>query len=96
MLNRSFGVEDIFKQTIQLGIGISFAYIDGNHSYEHVKRDFKNVDNYLINTGFILFDDSMDGLRFGSALFMKEMKRNKNYQLIDKNPYYLFKKVINQ
>lgn len=37
----------------------------------------------------------MYGLRFGSALFMKEMKRNKNYQLIDKNPNYLFKKVIN-
>jgi hypothetical protein len=85
--------KDIFNQTIQLGTRISFAYIDGNHYYEYIKRDFENVDKYLINSGFILFDDSMDGSQFGSSLFMKEMKRNKNYQLIDKNPNYLFKKI---
>ena len=88
-------VTDIFNQSIQFGAKISFAYIDGNHYYEYVKRDFENVDKYLINLGFILFDDSMDSSQFGSSLFMKEMKQNKNYQLINKNPNYLFKKTLN-
>jgi len=51
---------DIFKREFILGGKISFAYIDGNHSYEYVKRDFLNCDKYLENGGFILFDDSAD------------------------------------
>ncbi len=85
--------KDIFNQTIQLGTEISFAYIDGNHDYEYVKRDFENVDKHLMNAGFILFDDSMDDSPFGSTVFMKEMKAHKNYRLIDKNPNYLFQKL---
>ena len=50
-------IKDIFNQTIQLGTAISFAYIDGNHAYEYVKRDFENVDKHLLKSGFILFDD---------------------------------------
>jgi len=86
-------VKDIFNQTVQLGTQISFAYIDGNHDYKYAKRDFENVDKYLLNSGFILFDDSMDDSPFGSTLFMKEMKAHKNYQFIDKNPNYLFQKI---
>lgn len=85
--------KDLFGQETQMGVPLSFAYIDGDHSYEYVKRDFNNVDKYLLESGFILFDDSMDEMSFGSAIFMKEMKENKNYQLITKNPNYLFKKV---
>jgi len=85
-------VKDIFNETVQLGAEISFAYIDGNHEYEYAKRDFENVDKHLMNLGFILFDDSMDDSPFGSTLFMKEMKANKNYKLIEKNPNYLFQK----
>jgi hypothetical protein len=85
--------KDIFNQTVQLGTAISFAYIDGNHAYEYVKRDFENVDKHLMHSGFILFDDSMDDSPFGSTLFMKEMKQHKNYKLIAKNPNYLFQKL---
>lgn len=88
-------ITDIFERSIQLGAPISFAYIDGNHEYQYVKRDFENVDRYLMEMGFILFDDSLGGMQFGSALFMKEMKKNKGYQLINKNPNYLFQKINN-
>jgi hypothetical protein len=84
--------EDLFGRTIQLGSPISFAYIDGNHQYDFVKRDFEHVDEFLMESGFILFDDSMDGLPFGSARFMQEMRKNKRYQFIRKNPNYLFQK----
>ena len=91
--DKKVNTKDIFNQTIQLGTQISFAYIDGNHEYEYVKRDFENVDTHLMKSGFILFDDSMDDSPFGSTVFMKEMKANKNYKFIDKNPNYLFQKL---
>ena len=90
--DKKIKAEDIFNQTIQLGKSISFAYIDGNHAYQYIKRDFENVDKYLMSSGFVLFDDSQDSSQFGSALFMREMKQNTNYQLIEKNPNYLFQK----
>ncbi len=85
--------KDLFGTEVQLGEPISFAYIDGNHAYDFAKRDFENVDKHLMNSGFILFDDSMDDSPFGSTIFMKEMKAHKNYRLIDKNPNYLFQKL---
>ena len=86
-------MQDVFGRKLRLGDSISFAYIDGNHAYNFVKSDFENVNNYLQIDGLILFDDSKDGLKFGSAEFMTDMLQNPNYKLIDKNPNYLFKKV---
>src|SRR5687768_7168160 len=37
-------VRDILDRPVQLGGKISFAYIDGNHSYDFAKRDFENTD----------------------------------------------------
>ncbi|CAN5623784.1 hypothetical protein BH11BAC2_BH11BAC2_11080 [soil metagenome] len=85
---------DVFNRTCKLGGNLSFAFIDGNHTYDYVKRDFENTDKYLLKGGFILFDDSADHWDFGSSNFMDEMKKNKNYALVFKNPNYLFKKVI--
>ncbi len=87
-------IKDLFERDIQLGDPISFAYIDGDHSYEYAKRDFENVNKHLVKSGFVLFDDSIDGSHFGSALFMKEMKKNKNYKFVSKNPNYLFQKIV--
>lgn len=86
-------VHDVFGRSIQLGGQFSFCYIDGNHTYEFAKRDFDNVDLYLEPGGFVLFDDSSDADPFDLARLMKEIKRKKNYQLIMKNPNYLFKKL---
>jgi len=83
---------DIFNRTVQLGGKISFAYIDGNHTYDFAKRDFENVDRYLDNGGFILFDDSFDANQFGLSKLMNEIKQMDGYKLIMKNPNYLFQK----
>ena len=32
---------DIFGRKVELGGSFSFCYIDGNHSYEFAKRDFR-------------------------------------------------------
>jgi hypothetical protein len=52
---------DYFGRSVQLGGPISFAYIDGNHTYIQSKKDFENVDRHLEPYGFIVFDDSADG-----------------------------------
>lgn len=89
-------VSDVFGRDINLGGKISFCYIDGNHTYEFAKRDFDNVDKYLELGGFVLFDDSSDLDPFGLTRLMKEIVRNRDYELVMKNPNYLFKKVAQQ
>jgi hypothetical protein len=84
---------DVFGRNISLGGKICFCYIDGNHTYEFVKRDFDNVDQYLELGGFVLFDDSSDRDPFGLTRLMNEIRRNQNYKLVMKNPNYLFKKI---
>lgn len=84
--------KDVMGREIKLGGKISFAYIDGNHSYEFAERDFLNVDKYLEKGGFVLFDDSADYSEFECRLVAKEVLKNKKYDLVLKNPNYLFRK----
>ena len=72
---------------------ISFAFIDGNHTYPFVKRDFENVDKLLEIGGFLLFDDSADYLGWGSCKVAKEVSKNPHYKLIIQNPNYFFEKI---
>jgi hypothetical protein len=86
-------VNDVLGRSIRLGGSISFCYIDGNHQYENVKRDFENVHKYLELDGFILFDDSADGVPAGSATLMKQIVKHQSYELVIKNPNYLFRRI---
>jgi len=86
-------VKDVFERDVRLGGKISFCFIDGNHSYDYVKRDFENTDKFLEKGGFILFDDSADYYDFGSSKLMKEIKNNDNYRVVLKNPDYLIQKI---
>lgn len=72
---------------------ISFAYIDGNHTYPFAKRDFENVDKLLEVGGFVLFDDSADFVSWGSNKVAREVNKLPNYKLIKKNPCYFFQKI---
>lgn len=84
---------DIFDKKVKLGGNISFAYIDGNHTYEFAKRDFQNVSKYLDYGGFILFDDTGDHTHFPCKELMPEIIDNSEYELVMKNPNYLFRKI---
>ena len=90
---RRESMEDVFGNTIDLGGPISFAYIDGNHTYPFAKRDFLNCDKHLVVDGFLLFDDSSDSSPFGVNQLMKEIVDSGRYELVIKNPHYLFKKT---
>ncbi|MDR3596507.1 class I SAM-dependent methyltransferase [Clostridium sp.] len=85
--------KDLFDRDIALGGQISFAYIDGNHKYDFVERDFNNCDKYLENNGFILFDDSADFTEWEVRNVIKKVKKTNRYKIIMKNPNYLFQKI---
>ncbi len=72
---------------------ISFAFIDGNHTYDFVRRDFEGIDRHLEIGGFVLFDDSSDSGGFEVNRLMKEVEALPRYDLVAKNPNYLFRKV---
>lgn len=93
-------VTDIVSSgTMKLGGPIGFAFIDGDHQYEPARRDFENVDEFLVPGGFVLFDDSgddalgPDGLPWGSWRVAKEVEASGRYELIAKQPNYLFRKI---
>lgn len=84
---------DVFGRTVTLGGPMSFCYIDGNHTCAFAKRDFTNTDEFLVTDGFVLFDDSYDGNRFGLTGLMRELEKDRRYELVARNPNYLFRKV---
>jgi len=84
--------KDLFGREARLGGPISFAYVDGAHTYEGSWADFCNVDRFLQRGGFVLFDDSDDGGRFGSTRTAQEVGRDRRYELVFKSPNYLFRK----
>lgn len=91
--NQAAEATDVFGRTTALGGAISFAYVDGNHQLEFVRRDFQHIDRHLAKGGFIFFDDSASFIESGMHGFMREMKRNDGYKLVLKNPNQLWQKI---
>lgn len=81
---------DVFGRQAQLGGAMSFAYIDGDHSYDQARRDVENTLEYLLPGGYLLLDDSADYWKYGSVQLAKEMRRWKGLNLVMKNPNYLY------
>ena len=82
---------DFFGNSAQLGGPISFAYIDGDHTYAQSKRDFENVDRHLEPGGFIVFDDSGSG-KFGCSKVAEEVAALARYELISRQQNYCVRK----
>ena len=83
---------DVFGRAVRLGGPISFCYIDGNHAYEYVRRDFEDADEFLERGGFLLFDDSSDGTHWDVTRVRDEVLASGRYEVAAKNPNYLFRK----
>jgi hypothetical protein len=91
--NKKEKSKDIFGREIDLGGSISFAYIDGNHTYDFAKRDFENTDKWLEKGGFILFDDSGDFSNWEVKKVISELKQSGRYEVVAANPNYLVRKI---
>lgn len=82
----------------RLGGPIGFCFLDGSHEHGSVLRDFMNADELLVGGGFVLFNDSGDaaagpgGKPWGSRKVAKEVEASRRYELVSKDPNYLFRK----
>jgi Methyltransferase domain len=86
-------VADVHGRQLTLGGTLSLCYVDGGHDYASVKRDFESCAQYLSPGGFILFDDSSDDSGFdGVRQLVREVQSHGSFQLVLKNPNYLFRK----
>ena len=66
---------------------LDFVFIDGDHTYESVKKDFENFDKYLNIGGHMLFHGSCSTRPYtthkeGTVKLMLELKRSEKYKLI--------------
>ena len=62
-------------------IPISLLWIDGDHRYEAVYRDFYCWEQYLEVNAKIVFDDAKN-VNLGSTIFIKELLNTKRYKVI--------------
>ena len=87
-------VTDFLGNDAALGGPISFAYVDGNHSYEGGKRDFLNVDRFLVEGGYLMLDDSSDDSSYKELVqLVSEISKKAKYELVLKAPNYCFRKT---
>ena len=86
-------VVDVFGRNAKLGGQFSLCFIDGDHSYEAVRRDFENCDAFLPPGGQILFDDSAEGSGWnGVQKIVAEVINDGGYEVIMRNPNVLMRK----
>jgi hypothetical protein len=82
------GKSDDFFKNMQLP-EISFAFIDGDHSYAQVERDFFNVEKILQTNGIILLHDTMpphedylgENLCGSSWIFRQELEKDNRFDV---------------
>lgn len=85
-------VVDVFERGARLGGPIGFAYVDGIHSVEAVRKEFESIDRFLEPGGFVLFDDSADTSPFGLNRLMREIAGGGRHELLGQTPNYFFRK----
>ena len=84
---------DLFNQEIKLGGKIAFCFMDGDHTEEGGKSDWRNVKKFLMRGGFILFDDSADGTKGSRNGLSRLLMEDNEFEFVFKNPNYLFRKI---
>ena len=98
-LIKSTSEEAYYNFFVLQDIKIDFLFIDGDHSYEGVKKDFELYSNLLTDNGVIVINDTdqrfeesllisedakKDHHRFdGPSRFIKELEKNPSYNLIN-------------
>jgi predicted O-methyltransferase YrrM len=98
-LIKSTSEEAYYNFFVIQDIKLDLIFIDGDHSYEGIKKDFELYSNLLTDNGIIIIHDTdgnyeesviisedakKDYHRFdGPAKFVKELEKNPEYNLIN-------------
>jgi hypothetical protein len=67
---------------------IDFLFIDGDHSYDAVRRDWKNWSPHVTPNGYAAFHDALTTApwmddSFGSARFVAELRDDSDWTFVD-------------
>lgn len=55
------GNSDMFFENTPANLKLRLVFLDGDHGYEAVKQDILNVEKYIVQGGYICFDDAFSG-----------------------------------
>lgn len=58
IINPYKGTSEIIKDIVPEDFKCKLAFVDGDHSYEAVCKDIRNIEPYLAKGGWICFDDA--------------------------------------
>ena len=83
---------DVFGRNKLPGGQITFAYIDGDHSYEGAKKKKKKTLRYMLPGGLILLDDTSQHLKFGSVQLRREIMRDIRIEIVSSDHNLLERK----
>jgi len=62
---------------------IDYLHLDGDHSYEQVKKDFENYSKKVKKSGFITFHDIAKWSKCGVRSYINELRQMDEYDIIN-------------
>ncbi len=78
---------------VALGGPIAMGFVDGDHTYEQARRDFENLDRFLVPGGYALLDDTDEFGTFPQLWrLVREIVAEGKYELVAANPHHLLQK----
>lgn len=75
------GNSTLFVSSVSQHFKCKLAFLDGDHSYEAVCQDIKNIDSYLIEGGWICFDDAFSSYEGVNKAIEDLIIKNPSYEL---------------
>ncbi|MCK5504177.1 MAG: class I SAM-dependent methyltransferase [Thermodesulfovibrionia bacterium] len=75
------GTSDMINKIIPEDFKCKLAFLDGDHSYEAVCQDIKNVEPFLVEGGWICFDDAFSSYEGVNQAITDLIINNSNYEL---------------
>lgn len=75
------GDSDMLKTIVPKGFKCRVAFLDGDHSYEAVCKDIKNVEPYLVEGSWICFDDAFSSYEGVNRAITDLIINNPAYEL---------------
>ena len=78
----NFLTGESFKEINKINLDrINFAFIDGSHEYDDVKKDFNEISRKQVKGDLILFDDYTKNFFNGVVKLVDQIEKNKSYNI---------------
>jgi predicted O-methyltransferase YrrM len=75
------GNSTLFASSVDKNFKCKLVFIDGDHDYHAVSQDIKNLETYLVEGGWICFDDAFSHYDGVTQAVEEHIIKNPNYEL---------------